>query len=492
VAIVTVKGVAAPIDRAPRANAPVLGAVALEADAGTKMQAEGANRFEVVVDGSPIRIDASGVAAAFLKLEERSVKGAWAEVERDPLASPFLDKAPGPHVPVRLHGEALLPGEVVHVLGEITATEPIPDTGSMRRPPAQRPSEIRAIAVAAGPNAEGFIHSARAEMVPAAARPASPSGPVPWSSLVGGALVVAVGALIVAAALASSAARVELWLLALTGTGFVIRLRWTPPRFRGREAQPSLGWWDLYYLVAFLGFAASTLLFLATVAGVFGVTDDLSDVAPILVPLLGALVLVLPLEAWSTSRQFHRVARIILDAPARPAEDGAWSGVAGVVADPTPIRWADEDAAIGRSVEADKEPAIGVVDTFDINTGKERVAVDPAEACWATLVTRQKTVTPGEGTNNAKTLTEEWIPVGASIVGAGRLRRSESAATMTSTGPESLLLFAAPAGSDAREELEALLTARRSRLYLLSGIAVLAVASALAFIAPLVRAAAGP
>lgn len=478
--LLCVKGVARRRERSPRTSAPLLGALSLEINGKEEARSVGEGTFEILVDDAPVAVDASSVEAARVSLEERSKEGAWGDIEQDPLGAAFLDKAPGPHVEVKLKGAALLPGDVAFILGEITAADLVEASGGMRTAPRERPSAIRAVAVASGPFAQGFIDQARALREPAAARPKEEPRSSFWAPVFGGAIFVAAVALILSLVVTSQDARAELWMLVLTVIALITRFRMEPPVFRGREAQPALSSWDLYYLVAGLGVPGSAIFFFIQA---FGRADGSSRLSALVVPLLAAVLAVLPIEAAAQTSQFKRIVKTMLDARASGFKDGAWAAVEGVASDATPVQFAGDQAAIARRVATYKPPDVFTDTTFDIDTGAERVSIDPEGACWATLVTRSITIDDSkpDSRKTTKAGVEEWIPIGASVLAVGRIRRAGDALELRSTGPESLLLFAAPLGVNARDELRSLLRARRASLFVLAAFALFACASAAAF-----------
>jgi hypothetical protein len=80
----------------------------------------------------------------------RKASGAWSEMEKHP-ARPTGDFHPDGHV--KLHGDWVLPGDAIRVIGYVKEHVFVPDTGGQREAPEQQISVVRAIAIGVGEEA---------------------------------------------------------------------------------------------------------------------------------------------------------------------------------------------------------------------------------------------------------------------------------------------------------------------------------------------------
>src|SRR5262245_31626850 len=111
-----------PVPAASRPRLRLAGVVAAEPGgvvlAEVTMRAEGnetpsglwTRPFELALgNGDRVRVEAASDVR--LVAPEGSARGAWRDVEEHALARPFRQKAPGPHVEVKLRGRAVSAGD---------------------------------------------------------------------------------------------------------------------------------------------------------------------------------------------------------------------------------------------------------------------------------------------------------------------------------------------------------------------------------------------
>jgi hypothetical protein len=430
--------------------------------------------FDLALEsGERVRVEVAPDARVFGG--EEAARGAWREVEELPLASPFREKAPGPHVEVKLRGKVVSAGDPVEILAEVLEEDTADGPMGLRDSPPRRISAVRAAAIGTGPLARRKLDALlEGDMeTPALTRPAKDGTGISWTGVLTVLAVLAGLGLLGKAVFTAKSILVDLLaaIVVVVAAGYdLIEVDVETPQFRAgatpkHEAERYGG-----FLVSFLG----VLLILGCLCvDVYHALSGSEYTTYPVAPLAGAAALCFQaVTMWPATRYPARMARLLLAEPdSTPPPDGAWGVGTGRVEDPTPLTGTMEPAAMGVST-ASASPELLHEGTFFVHTPAGKVEIDPREALWASRVKRTRSVKEEDGT---KTIVEEIIPIGADVVFAGRWRHREGDCPLIeATGPESLVIFASPAGVAATGALRDLMRARRISLGLaLAGAAAL-------------------
>jgi hypothetical protein len=171
-------------------------------------------------------------------------------------------------------------------------------------------------------------------------------------------------------------------------------------------------------------------------------------------PLVGVLCV---LVAWLAGRRDARSIRALLAATrddANRAQTPVWTVITGTVQDSSPARAIDgQRVAMMREIDDEKleqkfDGTFSVVDAEG-----EETRVDPAAATWCSVIRTRGALRDKKG-ETKRIVEQEIVPVGAAVLVAGR--RDGTSRAMHAKGADSLLVFAAPAGTDPRAALRRL------------------------------------
>lgn len=387
-------------------------------------------------------------------------RGSWDELQAHPLAAPFTDFAPGPHESFELSGEALSDGDEVEAVGELVA-----------------PDLLRPRMVAAGRKARAEIDEFLARLAPAA-QP-SPDAPVrgtwrsrghffPLAFAVAGGLAwllgdpsVAQAGVLVACVCLAIAAYHQRMIRPLTRFRRVAPSR--EPHFSVAgtlERGLDTGLLALYIVLAIVMLPAIIVVVVADEAG-DSAWLGLAAVA------LWSVVLAAVL-AWREGPQWRALWILVRAAPHR--EPGAWGVTTGTFAAGGTFtrridihRWTTRrtvtetvKTADGGTTQVQRE----VTDHHSVGSRVERLpeqiqvttAAGPlavngcARALWGTATPHLDDLAKADGTVTERIV--ERIAPGDSVLIFGRLR-TEAGRSLDNTGTGSLMIFGAPAGSDA-------------------------------------------
>jgi hypothetical protein len=163
--------------------------------------------------------------------------------------------------------------------------------------------------------------------------------------------------------------------------------------------------------------------------------------------VLGGGVIAVVITGWTWTRDAARLLAT-LSAPTGTPVAGQFGVFAGHVVDRTPIEIGRVPAAIAKvvTIEGSGEDASistddrGFDTTFQLrlDDGSE-LDIDPRDLAWHSEI-----VSTDEGTYTP------MVPIGAEVVVAGTPELIEGTLWLRSTGPESLVLYAAAPGADPR------------------------------------------
>lgn len=431
----------------------------------------------VLADGDRLRVEPAAGADLQMFGPERSLRGKWAELDGEPLARLFRDRAPGPHVTAKLAGRCFAVGDTIEVVAEVTEHEAVDGPAAPREAPLRRVSAVRAVAIAFGDDASRKIDELCRQELRALSRAAMPERrPFEWKRWVVVALVVGALGVLAVAMISSRVVVVDvLSLLAAVGVGGYEAFDETAqlPVFRAateRRLHPDRVWAGVLSVLLVVGAAVTTLVH------VVAALSDEPVGHPLVAPLAAAGALVVSAIALLASTRYSaRLAALFLTAPPHGggAADGAWGLASGVVRDPTPLTTTKVPTAMAFA-KSGGDWVLATEGTFFVDTDAGPIEVDPRGALWASRIVEV-------GTEGEERTAEEIVPIGAQVAVVGRVKRGpDGGALLASTGPESLLLLATPADAPPLELIRRSVRARRNLTLLLAGTAAAIVGVALA------------
>jgi len=425
--------------------------------------------FVVESEDGPVRVEL-GRSVALEPLEEHD--GRWRDLESRAEAAPFRSTGPAPHAKATLSVGRVGEGDLVTVVGTLLE-ERFDDATTHRQAPEARVARMRADRVVLGE---------------AAKKPKKPKkGPTirstprwPLQAWFFGAVTLATLALfgyVFATEGTTTAAASSLPILALSlaaiGTAWTRGAR-RATRFVHRESRV-----DVSGRVN-VGFGAmiftAVLMMSAFVfwdfAGETGSGTRVNNQDPVLICacLLCGMALAF---TWLTERKSMRLAKILLAAPAKDGpEVGVWSRVVGRVEDPTPVLGGEAAMAMSTKLEwtdgsgdHNLEELVQSDDTFFVKGDGWELEVFANEGYWATDVRRIRDHGAFESwkvpVDGSLLLSTELIPIGASLVVAGRPSRGDDGLAVKSVGEESLVFYATDGGEDPVARLRGTLASHR-------------------------------
>jgi hypothetical protein len=201
-----------------------------------------------------------------------------------------------------------------------------------------------------------------------------------------------------------------------------------------------------------------------------------------------AYIACLGVAVYRASRRSSRVLSTLLAAPPHPPPPftNTWGSTMGTVAAPTrPVQLEGENLVLALVTEEDLSAGAspGALANFRADrTLKEgsffvegaagSLEVHPGRAVWGSAVQRRFTPTAPPAAREMVAVRADVLPIGGVVLVAGRASRASAleSGSIEATGPESLLFYAGPAGSDPRV---ALTTAIRRRHAVLATLAIL-------------------
>ncbi|MDB4993249.1 MAG: hypothetical protein JWM74_681 [Myxococcaceae bacterium] len=451
-------------------------------------------------DGARVAIDAS---SGLTVVPERTQRATWGALENEIAAAPFRESAPGPHLTVTLKSAAATDGDVVEVYGEATEHS-FEDAGATTRDaPKQRVSRLRAIIVGVGPDARAALDAAiglraKAEAT-AAARTADalrdasqrseaprPRGHLAWFAAAGVVIAVAV-------AIPLSPLTVDLLACAMGLVASALYFWW-------RTRAPNLYEGDVRILKSMLD--GGGILVPLVAAGMATLPAIVADFPPnhlayrsraisdsgwitnwseASVVCWAAYIACLGVAVHLASRRSARILSTLLAAPAHPEPPFAktWGSTMGTVADPTPVELDGEALAVAAIAEEEVQTSGSYFDftadrilregSFFVEGAAGTFEVHPARAIWGSAVQRIPSKTPPDE-RQMQAVRADVIPIGGRVLVAGRASRAngERHGSIDATGPESLVFYAGPAGSDPRAFVSSALRRRSTTIAVLA------------------------
>jgi hypothetical protein len=422
---------------------PVLVRATLAAGEGPAEAAAEARDFELELeDGSVVQVSAEGLGPDAIHGDEVSRRAPWHELEQSPLARAFRGRGPGPHIKAKLSGLCALPGDAIDVIGEVTETAG--EGGTYREAGPERIARVRALHAGiarAGTRQIESILSRQAHL----SRPKKRRFQPPRTrTIVIWTIVIAILALIGKALVASP------WLL-LEWLGFVLLVIGIAVSMgREQNGMGAAGHGDVVpdWLATLACFGAGMLTLIDHAAAALGRSQGHVAVACAIAAtgcasgLAGNVI---------GLRRARRWARVMLDAPVHDREgpDGAWGASTGTVCDPTPVEVSGMPAAISRVRTGDVTNVV-VQQSFELESAIGTIEADPRQAIWTSWAHRAVSTV---AKHDDRVIVEE-IPVGATALVVGRLRRDEATLAISATGPESLFVYAPAPREEPRAALE--------------------------------------
>lgn len=433
-----------------------------------------------LADGARVRVELAGWPHV---TPTTRVRDTWDDLRSHALAAPFNDFSPGPHEKFELSGEVVAVGDEVEVVG-------------IRGGDVLRPRLI-----AGGRGAVGEAAAFLARHAPAEERRARP----PWGHLVPLALaVVAALVWLLGGPEAAAAGRVTMCLL-LACAAYHHRSVRPLTRFRRRlpakqapfavsgepERGPTTGLLPVYFVLGLLAVPVVSLLV------VLGREADMTWLGGAVAAAWSlALVLVLVVREGPQARVLRIFARA-----GQHREPGAWGVSCGTYAAGETFartinihHWSTSRTVtetvqlagggttqVQRQV-SDHHSVAGRVeslpDAIMVTTASGTLAVRGCrQAVWGTATPRHEDVAKPEGTLRDRIV--EQIAPGDAIAVYGRFK-ADPQPRIEHTGAGSLMIFGAPAGTDAHAVARARLRGHVGSLVLIAAAALPAIAALLA------------
>lgn len=387
-------------------------------------------------------------------------RGSWDELQAHPLAAPFTDFAPGPHETFELSGEALGDGDEVEAVGELVAPGVLRPRmlAAGRKASAEVDEFLARLAPAAQPNPETPARGtwrSRGHFVPLAL-----AGAAGLAWRLGDPTVAKAGVLAASAFLAIAAYHHRM-IRPLTRFRRIAPAR--APHFSvGGQLERGLNT-GLIALYIAMGVAVLPLI------AIFVASDEAGDSAwyGLAIVALWSVVLAAAL-LWREGPQWRALWILARAAPHRGP--GAWGVSTGTfAAGATFTRRIDIHSwTTSRTVTDTVKTTTGgttqvqreVTDHHSVGSRNERLpdqiqvttAAGPlavngcTTAVWGTATPILDDLAEAEGTVTERIV--ERIAPGDSLLIFGRLR-AESGRSIDNTGTGSLIIFGAPAGTDA-------------------------------------------
>ncbi len=407
--------------------------------------------FEIATDdGRRVHVNWSD---ATVLLPERTESGTWEKLESHAAAAPFRKGAPAPHVRVKLTYHEIRDGEPIEVEGEVISRG-FDDGGAGMRTAAS--ASIRAVTariLASGVDACALLerhHERERPTESTARRPRLPR------ALAAAALAALALALLLPSPIRLDLAAAALFCLAASVLAFLPH----DVQFRAGSVEIDS--------TSFGSSARGTVVLLGCMmAAVMGFDDrpgHLREGQQVSAPhlsflALGATLVALGIFALAYRWAFIRLVREVLRA--RPhgvsPEPGAWGAVTGSVrtqsgAAPAMTLLLEETFREG-STPNDETWRVEARAPFWIDTPEGVTwTVSPENATFASACPE-----PGDGqpssSERKSIIARRVLRTGAPALVVGRARATDGAASMSASGPESLLIFAAPRGTEPRREL---------------------------------------
>lgn len=442
------------------------------------LKAEGAARLECIrcapfalllESGERMRVEPDAARRAPLLAADHTRRGQWRELEADPLAAAFRDRAPSPEVSIELCGALVRGGETIEVLGEPCALEPVTASTGPARAPEVRVVAVRPLCIAAGPD-QGRLMDKHCQSLPKPAMPAQLSHlrALWWQKWLARAAALGVLGLLLGAAVRTRAVLgdvVALLVMTLVVSHNLLRVDTRTPLFRlGAKPQHPK---DLTAAGLLGGVCVAVASVLALARVVYAAVSGAPSQGAVACLVLGVGLASLAIGTYRTTRFPARIARKLLAAAMGEADsvDGAWAVQAGVVTESA------TDSAVPSSPGARQvklalaldQGALRVADPFLVQTPQGTVHVHAEQPLWASTVrlTRRESA--------HRLVSDEAVPMGSRVLIAGRTQQDcAGVREMHSTGPEPIIVFAVDSATDPAVHLQRFAKARALSLSLLS------------------------